>query len=144
VSLPFNPASIKKYSAIKIRHYFADHSYHEYKRFVVLGHRDEYLICIKATTQVELYKNNREKMAGCVYYCAKELQFFEKDTAVEPDNQFAIPYSEIIQAYKDGEFHILGEMPDTFEVDLLNAIEDSGTLSQVESARLKSLIEAPD
>jgi hypothetical protein len=107
---------------------------------VAIGHKNQYLICIKATTKIEIYVNDPERMAGCVFYKAGELSFFEKDTAVEPDNPVPISYSQLIQNHRDGELHILGEMPSTFHANLLRAVRDSVTLSGVERKRLLALL----
>ncbi len=134
------PASIKKYSVIRLPHKFIEALYHERKRFVVLGHKGGNLICIKATAQVEVYKNNSGLMASCVYYSAGEVAFFEKDTVIQPDNPVPISYEQVLASDAEGEFEILGEMPDSFEADLVAAIEDSITLPRREAKRLLKII----
>jgi hypothetical protein len=68
----------------------------------------------------------------------------KKEAPDQRDNPVPIPYSEVIENHKNGEFEILGCMPDTFQIDLLEAIEDSITLSPVEAARIKKLIKHSD
>ena len=55
------------------------------KLFVVLGHVEGTAVCIKATSKVDVYLNNKEMRAGCVYYEAGETEYFIKDTAIQPD-----------------------------------------------------------
>jgi len=89
-------------------------AYDETKRFVILGHREGYAICIKATTKVEIYKNNPERLSGCVYYQAKEVTFFETETVIQPDNPFPIPHPYIADCEKNGKLQILGNLPKDF------------------------------
>ncbi len=138
----FNPASIAKYSVIRLPHKFSGESEHQRKRFVVLGHHSEHAICIKATSKVEIYKNNKELMEGCVFYKAKEVSFFEQETVVQPDNQVAIPYRQLKECKQKGELEILGQLPEHFEADLIVAIEDSITLTEPKRKRLIQFIKS--
>lgn len=138
----FNPASIAKYSVIRLPYKFSGEEEHRYKRFVVLGHFENHAICIKATSKVEIYKNNKELMGGCVHYEAKEVSFFEQETVVQPDNYVAIPHQRLTDCQKTGELEIIGDLPVHFEADLAAAIEDSVTLTEPNRKRLIEFIKS--
>jgi hypothetical protein len=135
---PLDPAKISKYSVIQVPIKFDEGSAKALKLFVVVCHEQQCLICLKATTRVESYKNDKERLAGCVYYKAHET-VFSYETVIQPENHFAIRYSDIRTHERNGEFRVLGRLPSDFEPKIILAIENSLTISR--SLR-KKLIDA--
>ena len=136
---PFDPSNISRFSVIRVPYQFQGEISKE-KLFVVLGHRSRNAICIKATSKVDLYVNNPEMMAGCVFFKAREISCFSLDTAVQPDNQIPIAHRDIIAAHRDGSLEIT-LLPDSFEERLRKAITDSTTLDDRLRARLLELLD---
>jgi hypothetical protein len=115
------------------------------RRFVCLGHKDlenksPFAICLKATSQLDAYKNNPRRLAGSVLYKAGVVPIFEKDTIIQPDNQFPIPHSNLLRQYAAGDFAVLGVLPANFIPALLDAIEQSFTMSANQKRRLHELL----
>lgn len=136
----FDPSLIPRFTVIRIPYTFAGSTYGESKRFVILGHKESFAVCIKATSKVEIYKNNPEKLAGCVYYTAREISLFETDTAIEPDNPFPVPHSYIANCERKGSLEILGTLPNDFQGKIAKAIEDSSTLSRERKRNFLELV----
>jgi hypothetical protein len=106
----------------------------------VIAHEKEFLICIKATSRVELFKNNASKMVGCVLFKEGECGCFEKETVVEPDNQIPLRYDGVDKAYRDSTLEVLGDLPDDFAARLTKAINCSETMNEMEQKRLLKLL----
>jgi hypothetical protein len=99
-------------------------------------------MCIKTTSNKELYSDER-KQKGCVCYKAGDLDCFPADlTFIEPDNQFPIAHVDIMAARRKGDFenHTL---PADFEARLREAIRCSITLSKREKQRLAQFVNDP-
>jgi hypothetical protein len=139
-AMSFSPASLPKYSVIRLPYRFSGTSYSDPKRFVVLGHKAGHAICIKATSRMDFYRNNPEKLAGCVLYGAGEVSQFGEETVIQPDNQFPIPHAELQDLYDKGGLDLLGTLSMDFEAKLKTAIENSTTLNERELARLLSFL----
>lgn len=103
----------------------------EAKLFVCICHEAAHAICMKATSQVVIYENNKEAMAGAVYYRAGELSFFPQNTVIQPDNQFPIPHTHLNTCHNSGTFAVLGRMPDDFRQRLIDAVKASVTMTSV-------------
>ena len=137
----FDPASIKLFTVIKFPYDFGGNFGGRTKLFVVVGHKEDYLICIKATSQIDVYLNNEDKKAGCVYYEAGESGCFTKDTAIQPDNQFPVSYGLIRTCHNNHTFESLGVLPDSFKEALTTAIANSVTMNDREKGRLTVLLD---
>lgn len=135
-----DPASIPRYSVIRLPYRFGTASYTERKRFVVLGHQKGHAICLKATSKVDVYKNNPEKLAGCVFYKAGEVEIFPEETAIQPDNQIPIPHTHLLMMHGKGALEWLGSLPADFETKLRAAIDNSTTLDDRQISRLLDLL----
>ena len=129
-----------RFSVIRLPHKFIDEDKITSKRFVVIGHEKEFAICIKATSQIEVFKNNPSKMVGSVSFKANECECFDKDTLVEPDNQIPIRHDAITKADRDSTLTILGELPKDFGAKLIEAVENSETMSEMEQKRLLKIL----
>jgi hypothetical protein len=81
-------------------------------------------ICIKATSQIDIYKNNKELAAGVVSYDAGVLPFFPLATSIQPDNLHPIPHRHLIKCHAEGTFVELGNMPQDFQDRLVKSILD--------------------
>jgi hypothetical protein len=123
---------------IRVPYHFVGDPKPEEKLFVVLCHKDCYAICIKATSKVEVFENNPSKKKGCVWFPANQLPCFPLQTAIDPDNQFAIHHDVIRKAKKDGILEVY-QLPDGFESDLRKAISNSATLAPRQRARILSM-----
>jgi hypothetical protein len=139
----FNPASLPPCSAILVPYKFGGSPYLLTKIFVVLGHRNGFAICLKATSNVELYKNNPEKLAGCVFYKSGEIPLFNQDTAIQPDNQVPIPHAHIAAMHEKKALKVLGNLPADFVSKLTLAIENSTTLDDRKKERLLEILQHP-
>ena len=132
----FKAASIPKYSVICLPIKFGESEHRLSKQFVVLCHQGGYAVCLKATSKVEIYINNKEQMGGCVFYKRGETTIFKQDTAIQPDNQIPISHLEIETNHTRNSLDILGVLPVAFERQLIQAIRNSVTLSDRERKRL--------
>ena len=90
-----------------------------------------YILCVKATSQTTIYENNKEMMAGCVYYKAGDIDIFPVNTAIQPDNPHPIPHEHLVQCHENNSLTILGVMPEDFHQKLTTAIQSSTTLTAV-------------
>lgn len=136
----FDPSSIEQYAVIKFPYDFGPNIGRRTKLFVALGHVNNNVVCIKATSQVDLCLNNKEVKAGCVYYAAGESGCFMNDTAIEPANQFPISYEHIRACRENRIFESLGTLPDDFEEALMSAIENSFTMTDRQKKRIVRLL----
>jgi hypothetical protein len=84
--------------------------------------------------------NNATRLAGVVMYKAGELPFFEKDTVVQPDNQFPIPHFELIRQAVSHDAEVLGVLPSNFPEMLVNAVRASVTMSPREKQRILEML----
>ena len=89
---------------------------------------------MKATSQVALYLNDPEQMAGCVFYRAGEVCFHQA-TVVQPDNLFAIPHAQL----RD-QSCVIGRLPDDFHAKLVQAIRASIKLDANRQRRLLEML----
>jgi hypothetical protein len=133
-------SAISRFCVIRIPFKFSGQTFEERKRFVALGHFNNHAICLKATSKVAIYQNNPEKMAGCVYYGSGETALFERDTAIQPDNQIPIHHDQLENALIAGTLEIMGTLPLDFEAKLRVAIENSTTLDDRRRSRLIALL----
>jgi hypothetical protein len=91
----------------------------EEKLLVVVSHQRGHALTMKATSQVALYLNDPEQMAGCVFYGAGEA-CFHLDTVVQPDNLFMIKYAQLRKPSC-----VIGQLPEDFHGKLVQAIRAS-------------------
>ena len=134
------PASIERFSVIRIGLRLGSNPEDNMKLLVVLGHRNDHLICIKTTSKTDLYRNNPEMRNGCVWYDAYEVDVFRKDTIIQPDNPFPLPYGNLRMSAMRHELQICGRLPDDFEQKLTAAIGASKTLAPARKANLLNLL----
>jgi hypothetical protein len=90
---------------------------------------------MKATSQVALYLNDPEQLAGCVFYRAEEVCFL-RDTVVQPDNLFPIQHAQL----RDHPSCVVGKLPDDFHSKLVQAIRSSIKLDSNRRGRLLALL----
>lgn len=120
---PFDPANLPQFSVIHVRTVFGDEE-PSWKMWVVLGHQDGCVVCIKATSQTGVYENNPAMREGCVMFQPGEVRCFPQLTAIDPENQRALPYRDLPK-------QLGAEMlPPGFREQLLRAIEGSPKLSR--------------
>jgi hypothetical protein len=112
------------------------HSTPEEKLVVLAFHEMDCAVCVKATSNVALYVNSPEKMAGAVLIKSGTYPFFPKDTVIQPDNLFAVEHSRIAPGV------VIGCLPESFQADLVDAINNSITMA--ENRRQKLLLELQD
>jgi hypothetical protein len=137
----FDPNSLKRYCVIALPHRFGGEDYDERKIFVVLCHHNHHTICLKATSRVDIYKNNKEAMAGVVFYQAGQFKAFHLDTAVQPDNCVAIPHEKLRESKQNLKLDVFGTLPGNFQDRLLEAIDNSLTLDDRQRKRLLNILE---
>jgi len=142
---PFDPAQIPRFSVIRCNYHFdGDPKPLIGRRFVCLEHRNlekrAFAICLKATSQIEAYINNPRRMAGVVFYRAGAVPFFEKDTIIQPDNQFPIPHYDLIRQHASGDAKILGVLPGDFPSNLASAVRASVTITPREQRRILEIL----
>ncbi|MGH9431599.1 MAG: hypothetical protein ACRD3T_08655 [Terriglobia bacterium] len=106
-----------------------------------MGHRGDHAICIKATSKVDIYLNNEERMAGCVFYRAGSLNCFPKDTAIQPDNLIPIPHGQLKVCHAKAELEILQRLPSDIEERLRSSIQASSTMSGVQKKIVRGLLD---
>lgn len=73
-------------------------------------------------------------------YKAGVLPFFEKDTVIQPDNQFPIPHFELAKQAASRDFEVLGPMPSDFPALLAAAVRASVTMSPREKQRILEVL----
>jgi hypothetical protein len=91
----------------------------EEKLLVVVSHQRGHALVMKATSQVALYLNDPEQMAGCVFYRAGEA-CFHVDTIIQPDNLFMIRHAQLRKPSC-----VIGELPEDFHGKIVQAIRAS-------------------
>lgn len=79
-------------------------------------------------------------MAGCIFYPAGQLKFFPGDTFVQPDNQFPISHTVIVEAHENRSFEQLGVMPADFKEKLIKAVNASITINSRKKSRILKAI----
>ena len=89
---------------------------------------------IKATSEIELYLNDEELMAGVVMYRAGET-YFQRDTVVQPDNLFMVNHREL----RDPRC-VIGTLPVDFHGRLVHAIKASIRIDRKRQAKLLELL----
>lgn len=136
----FDPNSLERYCVVALPHRFAGDDYDERKIFVVLCHRNHHAICLKATSKVQIYKNNSDAMAGVVFYGAGQFKAFHLDTAVQPDNCVPIPHERLRESKENLNLDVFGALPDDFHGRLLKAIGNSLTLDDRQRKRLLDIL----
>ncbi len=141
----FDPATIPPFSVIRCNYHFdGDPSPLPNRRFVCLCHKTlqarHFAICLKATSQLDSYRNNPQRMPGVVFYRAGLIPFFEKDTIVDPDNPFPIPHFDLIKQHLSGGLKILGALPEDFPEVLAKAVRASVTMSPREQRRILEIL----
>ena len=132
----FDPTSIPQFSVIAVPYAFPDDPEPLLKRFVVICHKDNHAFCIKATSNVFLYRGDPRMLAGCVFYRANEVPFFECDTVIQPDNQVAISHERIKEYELRKQFAVLGVLPDDFAGRLRAAANNSVLIEPLKKERL--------
>lgn len=82
-------------------------------------------------------------MDGAVFYAAGEVPgVFTLDTAIEPDNQFLIPHTEILRAHRVLALDCHENCLPDFEKKLLSAVQKSIKLSPREKKKIIALIKS--
>ena len=79
-------------------------------------------------------------MCGCVCYEALEVGFFSKRTIVDPDNQFEILHSKLVELQERGALTVVGSMPGDFGQRLRTAMANSRTLDKRLRAWLRAAL----
>jgi hypothetical protein len=135
-----DPSQIAVFSVVRFPVRYDGDPQESYKRFVTIGHipQQAVLVCVKATSQVALYRNDQSMMDGCVWYDCGALDCFEQDTAVQPDNLRPVRYGQI--SLFGERFQILGRMPSDFPERLTQAINRSRTMTGHQKRALLALI----
>jgi hypothetical protein len=107
---------------------------------VCLDHVGGHAFCLKATSQLEAYENRPDRLKGVIFVRAGTVACFNRDTIIQPDNQFAIPHPTLATQEASGEFEILGAMHDGFREDLAKAVRASITMSPREQQRILGIL----
>lgn len=128
-ALAFDSAGLPSLSVIRVAIAFGKGESQE-KLLVIAFHDGSHAVCMKATSKVELYRNNADKMAGAIFIPAREVPCFPLDTVIQPDNLFPVPHLNITSA------SVAGELPDQYRLKLIHAVERSSSLTEVRRARL--------
>lgn len=136
---PFSAAQIPRYSALRMPYKFHGNVDTFPKWFVVIAHVNNHAICIKTTSNTEIYEHDKNRMAGCVFYKAGDVHCFPVDTAIQPDNQHGIPHALIEQGHTAGAVKI-ATLPANFQERLKQAVKDSDSLSGRERARIAAIL----
>ena len=134
----FDPSTILEFSVIKCP--VTLEGIVQEKRFVIISHKEGHAICLKASSKVARYLADSELLNGVVFYKAAEVSSFEKDTVIQPDNQFPIAHSDLLRHHQSRQLTILGEMPPDFREKLLAATDQSSTMSERTKGRLRSAL----
>jgi len=130
-SAPFDPASMPRFSVIKIPATLDGQK--QFKRFVVISHIPGYVYCLKATSQTAAFEACRD----CVLtYKKGECKQFEKETVIDPRNQFPISHAELKKSIQDGEFEDHGCLPSDFRERMTEVVKNSRVIEPRKKARL--------
>ncbi len=76
-------------------------------------------------------------MDGCVFYKANLMPCFEVDTAIEPENVFAIPYEKLVRYHSRKELETMHVLGGQIKEDMERAIQ---SCEQIEQARKEKLL----
>jgi hypothetical protein len=132
----FDPNSLERYCVIAFPHKFQGETYEQRKIFVVLGHKDSHAICLKTTSKTDSYKNNKDAMAGVVFYAAGELSVFPSETVIQTDNCVPIPHVHLIEAKNNFKLEVFPVLPQDFHDRIKQAVNNSVTLDDRKRLRL--------
>jgi hypothetical protein len=135
----FSASNLPLFHAIYVPYQFEGEPKPLRKWFVILQHLNGFAICIKTTHRTEVYESDKERMAGCVFYKAGEVECFPVHTAIQPDNQFPISHKVIESEEAAGTLKV-SALPSNFRERLRQAIKDSSVLSGRERARISKIV----
>jgi hypothetical protein len=132
--MPFDASTIPLFSAIRLPFQFTGDISATQKWFVVLAHETEKAMCIKTTSQGLKYKNSPFHSDGWAWFSPGEIVCLSKETALQTENFFEIPHSQIILAHSSGQLSI-EPTTDDCKGRILAAVNKSQRLSGKEKAR---------
>jgi hypothetical protein len=112
-------SAIPSYSVIR-----ALRAFNGGKFFVTLYHEDDGIWCVKTTSQLKYYEHNAEGYRGCVFVASGTCPHFEKDTVIQLNNPYHIPYDKVMEC--------LGPMPIGFGREFMHALKMNTQLSHAE------------
>ena len=107
---------------------------------MVVAHKNGYVICLKATSKVERYFYDKKLLDGVLSYKAGDCACFERDTVIQPDNQFPISYKDLVYQEKYGKLKVLGHLPANAKEKLIEAVNSSYTMDSRKQERLLGIL----
>jgi len=133
----FDPASIPPYSVVLAPVLFPGEVAEERKLLITFRHQAGSVECIKPTSNTAPFKANGRRAKGCVFYPAGDLAVFPKDTFIDPESRFTVPYSKLTDPHC-----VRARLPRDFRDKLIYAINASFLLSVYDKMDLLAIIEA--
>jgi hypothetical protein len=133
----FDPQKIGRYSVIRVYYEYPGQPGGE-KLFIVLRHEvlehKTFCWCIKATSQVHRF--SEEVLKGCIFYKAKEADFFDKDTVIDPSNILTLLHETLQREAVKGRYKVEGKMPEDFHGKFVAAVRASSLLEPKKKLKL--------
>jgi hypothetical protein len=110
------------------------------KLFVVIAHKADRVLCLKATSKVDRYCADEKLLKGVLSYKVGQCPCFTLPTVIDPDNQFEINHSDLIAHDNDGGLQITGHLPSSAKRKLIEAIKHSFTMDSRQQEQLIALL----
>jgi hypothetical protein len=109
------------------------------KLFVVLGHESNSCICVKATSKIGVFRASDQLLAGVVLFKAGE-EGFPLETAIDPNNIFAMDYQKLRGYFSRRDFELMGVLGGEFKRRMAEAITNSVTIPRLRKPRILAVL----
>lgn len=131
----FDPTRFPPHTVIRVRIRFDGDPEEQYKLLVVLFHDGGFAVCAKATSKVERYRDNPERVAGVAFIPANEVSCFTRETAIQVDNLFPVPHASLHPSC------IVGCVPAARQLEIVEAVRTSIVLPEGRKRRILRALE---
>ncbi len=102
---------------------------------MVISHKEDRVVCLKATSQVDRYYSDTKLLKGALHYKVGQCPCFSRPTIVEPDNRFEIKYSDLA-----GQCEVIGYLPTSAKRQLIEAVNNSHTMDARQQAEFLAIL----
>jgi hypothetical protein len=134
----FDPKTLSQFSVIRCP--VTLRGVREKKRFVVIAHKEDCILCLKPTSQVDRFYADSKLLKGVLSYKVGQCACFGLPTVIQPDNQFEISYSDLIEYNAANELETVCQLPSSAKRQLIAAVNDSYTMNARQKADLLAVL----
>jgi hypothetical protein len=132
--LPFKPEEIPIFSVIRIPVELLGQIVR--KRFVIISHIARHAYALKATSRIETFGQDPQRLQEVVIYEPGECPLFSKRTIIDPRNQFPISHGVLMQYHRKSSYEHFGVLPADFKQKLIHAVHASRVIEPNRKQRL--------